>query len=139
MILLDTNVLSELMKSTPDLGVLEWMDALPAAEYAISAITKAEIQLGIALLSDGKRKTKIEQAANLMFAEFPKRCLSFDSDAAYRYGDIVANRTQIGRPISVEDAQIAAIALVHDMTIATRNTNDFESIKGLTIINPWST
>jgi len=138
MILLDLNVLSELMKSTPEARVLAWMDSLSATEVAVSAITKAEIQLGIALLPDGKRKTDLGHAAKLMFAEFSGRCLSFDSAAAFRYADIVAGRTRKGRPVCVEDAQIAAIALVHDMTIATRNTNDFELIRGLTIVNPWN-
>ena len=137
MILLDTNVLSELMKSTPETTVLQWMDALPAAAYSICAISKAEIQLGIALLPEGKRKINLEKAATLMFAEFPNRCLSFNSDAASKYADIVAGRTRIGRPVSVEDAQIAAIAITHDMPLATRNTKDFEFIDNLPLINPW--
>jgi len=137
MILLDTNVLSELMKSTPETKVLHWMDALPASEYSVCAISKAEIQLGIALLPDGKRKVDLEKAATLMFAEFPNRCLSFDSNAASQYATIVAERTRIGRPVSVEDAQIAAIAVKHGIALATRNTKDFEFIAGLTLINPW--
>lgn len=137
MILLDTNVLSELMKSAPEISVLEWLDTLPASECYISAITKAEIELGIALLPDGKRKINLKTAAGLMFDEFQGRCLSVNSTAASRYADIVAERTRIGRPVSVEDAQIAAIALSHDMSLATRNTSDFELIEGLTIINPW--
>ena len=118
--------------------LLAWMDSLSATEFAVSAITKAEIELGIALLPDGKRKTDLAHAAKLMSAEFSGRCLSFDSAAASRYADIVAGRTRKGRPVSVEDAQIAAIALVHDMTVATRNTNDFELIRGLTIVTPWN-
>ena len=138
MILLDTNVLSELMKLRPETKVLGWMDSFPATEYGVSAITKAEILLGIALLPDGKRKRDLAHAAKLMFEAFPKSCLSFDSAAASRYADIVAGRTRKGRPISVEDAQIAAIALANDMAVATRNTNDFELIRGLMIINPWN-
>ena len=137
MILLDTNVLSELMKSAPETGVLEWIDTLPASECYISAITKAEIELGIALLPDGKRKNSLKTAAGLMFDEFLDRCLSFNSTAASKYADIVADRTRIGRPISVEDAQIAAIAVTHEMLLATRNSSDFECIDGLTILNPW--
>ena len=137
MILLDTNVLSELMKSTPETRVLKWIDTFPASKCYISAITKAEIELGIALLSDGKRKNDLKTAAGLMFDEFPNSCLSFTTDAASRYADIVSRRTRIGRPVSVEDAQIAAIALSHDMSLATRNTSDFEFIEGLKIINPW--
>ena len=137
MILLDTNVLSELMKSDPEPHVLQWLDTLSPSECYLSAITKAEIELGIALLPDGKRKVDLKTAAELMFGEFPGRCLSFNSSAASRYADIVAKRIRAGRPISVEDAQIAAIAVTHNMVLATRNSNDFEGINGLTILNPW--
>jgi predicted nucleic acid-binding protein len=137
MILLDTNVLSELMKSTPERSVLEWLDTISSSKCFISAITKAEIELGIALLPEGKRKSSLLVAAKLMFDEFPDRCLSFNSIASSKYADIVARRTQTGRPVSVEDAQIAAIALTHNLSLATRNTRDFELIEGLTVINPW--
>ena len=137
MILLDTNVLSELMKLTPEKAVLQWLDTHPASEFYICAITKAEIELGIALLPNGKRKTSLETAAKLMFEEFPNRCLSFDSPAASKYALIVAGRNDIGRPVSVEDAQIAAIALTHSMLLLTRNTKDFKYIEGLTVVNPW--
>ena len=137
MILLDTNVLSELMKSAPEPHALEWLDTLSPSECYLSAITKAEIELGIALLPEGKRKVDLKTAAELMFDEFPDRCLSFNSTAASKYADIVAERTRIGRPISVEDAQIAAIAVTHEMLLATRNSSDFECIDGLTILNPW--
>ncbi len=137
MILLDTNILSELMKSTPDKAVLEWIDTHPESEFYISSITKAEIELGVALLPAGKRKTNLARASELMFAEFPERCLSFDAAAASQYAVVVADRTRIGRPISVEDAQIAAIALASGMTLATRNTGDFDFMDELTVINPW--
>lgn len=137
MILLDTNILSELMRPVPEHNVLKWLDLLPSSECYISAITKAEIELGIALLPEGKRKSSLQTAAELMFNEFPDRCLSFNSCASSKYAEIVAIRTRIGRPVSVEDAQIAAIALTHNMPLATRNTSDFEFIEGLTIINPW--
>ena len=138
MILLDTNILSELMKTAPDASVLKWMNSYPASKYYISAITKGEIELGIALLPDGKRKIGLKTGARLMFEEFPERCLAFDSAAAANYAIVVSRRTGIGRPVSVEDAQIAAIALTHNMLLATRNTKDFEGIDGLRIINPWS-
>jgi predicted nucleic acid-binding protein len=137
MIIVDTNVLSELMKSAPEHRVLEWLDTIPPSECYISAITKAEIELGIALLPDGKRKNSLNASAKLMFNEFPDRCLSFNSVSASNYAAIVAERTRIGRPISVEDAQIAAIALTHDFSLATRNTSDFEFIDGLIFFNPW--
>jgi len=137
MILLDTNILSELMKTAPEASVLQWMNAFPASEYWICAVSKAEIELGIALLPEGVRKAGLARAAGLMFAEFPNPCLPFDADAASRYAAIVAERIRIGRPVSVEDAQIAAIAVTHGLTLATRNTKDFEFIKDLTIFNPW--
>ena len=121
-----------------DAAVLKWMDSYPASKYYISAITKDEIELGIALLPDGKRKTGLKTAARLMFEEFPERCLAFDSAAAANYAVVVFRHTGIGRPVSVEDAQIAAISLTHNMLLATRNTKDFEGIDGLRIINPWS-
>ena len=137
MILLDTNVLSELMRSAPEKNVFEWINIRPVTEFYISAVTKAEIELSIALLPDGKRKKDLQAAAKLMFEEFPGRCLPFDSAAAAQYAVIVATRTRNGRPVSVEDAQIAAIAVTSGMTLATRNTDDFEFIDGLAIINPW--
>jgi len=138
MILLDTNILSELMKSVPEPGVLQWMNIYPACEYSICAISMAEIHLGISLLPNGKRKTGLVKAADLMFAEFSNPCLSFNSDAALQYASIVAKQNRIGRPISVEDAQIAAIAMTYGLTLATRNTKDFELIDNLSLINPWN-
>lgn len=137
MILLDTNVLSELMRSTPAQAVLNWLDAIPATEFYISTITKAEIELGIALLPEGKRKNALKTAAQSMLAAFQERCLSFTPASASEYATIVASRNKAGRPISVEDAQIAAIALTNNMTLATRNTDDFELINRLRVINPW--
>jgi hypothetical protein len=138
MILLDTNILSELMRTAPTQAVLGWVDATPATEFYISAITKAEIELGIALLPEGKRKNNLRTAALSMFATFQGRCLSFDPTTASEYAAIVAGRNKAGRPISVEDAQIAAIALTNDMALATRNTKDFELIDRLKLINPWT-
>lgn len=138
MILLDTNVLSELMRIAPNKAVLSWMDEQTATDLFICAVTKAEIELGIALLPEDKRKENLSVAAHEMFGEFsPDRCLSFDEMAAAKYAVLVASRTKIGRPISVEDAQIAAIALAHGLTMATRNTADFENIDDLKVISPW--
>ncbi|MFZ2854464.1 MAG: type II toxin-antitoxin system VapC family toxin [Rhodocyclaceae bacterium] len=138
MILLDTNVVSEFMRSAPAAQVIAWLDAQPEEQVWISAITCAEIALGVALLPDGQRKRGLHAAAQGMCAEeFAGRCLPFDAQAAAHYADIVAIRTGLGRPISVEDAQIAAIALTYGLTLATRNTRDFDGIAGLTLIDPW--
>ncbi|TCS98720.1 hypothetical protein EDC36_104144 [Tepidimonas ignava] len=138
--LLDTNVLSEFMRPQPAEAVVAWLDRLPADQVWISAISVAEIQLGLALIPAGKRQAALALAAQAMFAEdFAGRCLPFDERAALHYAAIVAQRTRAGRPISTEDAQIAAIALAHGLTLATRNVSDFAGIDGLAVINPWRT
>jgi predicted nucleic acid-binding protein len=136
-ILLDTNVLSELMRAEPAQAVVEWLDAQPAERLFISAITRAEIELGIQLLPDGRRRQRLQQAAERMFDELPGRCLPFDEGAASRYASIVARRTRTGRPVRVEDAQIAAVALVNGLALATRNVTDFRGIDGLEVMDPW--
>ena len=139
MILLDTNVLSELMRLSPEPKVLRWLDSRPAVDIWISAVTVAEIRLGIALLPDGQRKELLAGLAEAMFQEdFSDCCLPFDFSAAAEYASIVATRTRQGRPISVEDAQIAAIARTGDLTLVTRNTKDFSGLDGLILVNPWN-
>jgi len=138
-ILLDTNVLSELMRPMPDAKVVRWLDAWPEWEVWISAVTVAEIRLGISLLPGGKRKELLLDIAEQMFQEdFPDRCLPFDCDAAGEYALIVAARTRQGYPISVEDGQIAAIAKTAGLALATRNTKDFSGITGLKLVDPWT-
>jgi hypothetical protein len=138
-ILLDTNVLSEFMRPQPSDRVVSWLDQQPAGDVYTSAICRAEIELGLALMPEGSRRTALARAARAMFdEEFAGRCLPFDEDAARHYAGIVAARTRAGRPISVEDAQTAAIALSAQMSLATRNTTDFELIAGLEIVNPWT-
>ena len=138
MILLDTNVLSELMRPNPNDGVVEWLDALPDDDVWISAVTVGEIQLGLALLPEGRRKQILTGLAEEMLSEeFSEKCLPFDYQAAGEYAKIVASRSRQGRPITVEDAQIAAIALTADLALATQNTKDFIGIEGLKLINPW--
>jgi predicted nucleic acid-binding protein len=138
MILLDTNVVSEFMRPVPAATVLTWLDAQVADGVFVSAITRAEIELGLGLMPDGRRKSDLMAAAKTMFVEdFPGRCLPFDETAASCYATISVKRIRLGRPISVEDAQIAAIALANGLTLATRNDRDFQSIDGLTVVNPW--
>ena len=139
MILLDTNVLSELMRPTPDPHVVRWLDARPAGEVWISAVTIAEIRLGILQLPVGKKKTLLLDLAEQMFQEdFHDRCLPFDCEAAFEYAVIVDQRNRQGHPISVEDAQIAAIAKTAELSLTTRNIKDFSDIEGLTLLNPWA-
>jgi toxin FitB len=138
-ILLDTHVLSELMRPRPEPRVLEWFSAQRAqTRFVISAITQAEVLLGIALLPAGKKRSALAGVAQAMFEqEFHGLNLAFDEHAAPGYAAIVALRSSRGVPISVEDAQIAAIASHHRVPLATRNTKDFAYLPGLTLINPW--
>ena len=138
--LLDTNVLSELMRERPLAAVLDWFSQKTQAAMHTSSVTQAEILTGIALLPTGKRRTALAEAAEQMFdQDFSGQCLAFDAAAAKNYAVLVAARTRQGQAISTEDAQIAAIALANGLTVATRNTKDFENIDGLTLANPWQT
>ena len=137
MLVLDTNVLSELMKSDPATNVLTWIDDQPARSLFISTVTKAEILHGILLLPKGRRQTALASAAREMFTkDFEGRLLSFDSLAAEAYAEIVVARRHQGQPISNFDAQIAAITRSTGATLATRNTADFDNC-GVDLINPW--
>lgn len=137
MIILDTNVLSELMKPTPQVHVVEWLARQPVSSLFTSFITEAEILYGLALLPEGARKNALQQAITGMFEEdFAGRILSFDGPSAQAYARIAAGRRQLGRPISQFDALIAAIALSRGAAVATRNSNDFEGC-GIKVINPW--
>ncbi len=136
MILLDTNVLSELTKPTPSAHVVAWLnDNEP--KLALSAVTLAELRYGIARLPDGKRKSSLIRFWDTTRDRFKGRTFPFDERTAEIYGDIVAEAEKQGRRLNVADAQIAAIALAHRMSVATRNTGDFENT-GVTVINPWT-
>lgn len=138
MILLDTNVLSELMRPAPAPQVLAWLDRQEPSQVYLCATVRAEIELGIALLPDGRKRQALCSVAQSMFQEeFAGRCLPFDESAAVRYAEIVAFRLRAGRPISVEDAQIAATTLSRDLMLASRNVRDFSGIPGLRLIDPW--
>lgn len=139
-ILLDTNIVSELMRPRPEQMVIDWFANRTHELFYISAITQAEIQLGIALLPAGKRRQMLADAAAEMFAhEFAGRCLPFDASCTLHYAAIVSTRRRSGHGTSTEDALIAAIALRHGYPLATRNTKDFLHIDGLTLYNPWHT
>ncbi len=136
-VLLDTNVLSELLRPRPEASVLAWFAGRAGQDDAISSVTQAEMSLGARLLPAGKRRQQLEQALRLMFEEdFAGRVWPFDAEAAVAYADIVAKRRTLGRPISQFDAQIAAIARARHASIATRNIGDFADC-GVTLIDPW--
>lgn len=137
MIILDTNVVSELMKAAPAERVLGWIAAQPASALYTTSITEAEILHGLALLPTGKRRNALESAAEAMLREdFAGRILPFGSDAAHAYARIAADRRRASRPISHFDAQIAAIARSAGAAIATRNVTDYDRC-GVKILNPW--
>lgn len=136
--LIDTNVLSELMRDSPAPQVLDWFASQTANQMQTSAVTHAEILAGIALLPAGKRRDAMARAASQIFEEdFFGRCIDFGGQAVGHYALVRAQRQLAGRPIDTADAQIAAIALAAHLTLVTRNTKDFEGIDGLEVINPW--
>lgn len=137
MILLDTNVISELMRPAPEPMVEQWLASLPAASVFISTITEAELRYGVALLPSGKRRaTLAAEIEDMLGEEFNGRILPFDGAAAVAFAEIAIERRQAGRPISQADAQIAAIARSRGAALATRNAPDFEGC-GVEVINPW--
>ena len=135
--LLDTNVLSELLRSAPEPMVLAWLAAHPSETLFVSAVTQAEMMLGARLLPAGKRRASLEAALGAMFSEdFAGRILPFDSAVVPVYVEVVSARRAAGRPIAQFDAQIAAIALHAGAKLATRNVNDFE-LCGVSVVSPW--
>jgi predicted nucleic acid-binding protein len=137
MIVLDTNVVSELMRPEPRPGVIDWVDSQPAGDLYLTATTVAELLYGIARLPDGRRKARLaEQVEAMIDDDFDRRVLPFDLPAAPHYADIATQRELLGRPIGAADAQIAATCRSHGATLATRNVKDFDAT-GVTVVNPW--
>jgi predicted nucleic acid-binding protein len=137
MILLDTTVISEVMRSQPDEFVRRWVKSQPPKELFTTAICEAEILYGMALLPDGRRRAALERSAAAIFGEdFAGRILPFDRAAARVFAEIAARRRAAGRPIATFDAQIAAIARSHSAAVATRNVADFSDC-GIVVANPW--
>jgi hypothetical protein len=137
MIVLDTNVISELMRAEPHPAVFAWAAAQPRASLCTTSVNCAEILFGIRALPDGKRRSALADAAAMMFdIDLGGRVLSFDAAAASRYSEIVVTRRLAGTPIEAFDALIAATALVAGAAIATRDAGGFEGC-GLVLINPW--
>ena len=138
MFVLDTNVVSELMRESPEPKVLAWLDDRLTSTLFVTAVTEAEIRTGIAVLPDGERRRGLTAAAERAFGVlFAERILPFDSYAAQAYAVIAAARRTAGYPINHADCQIAAVARSLGASVATRNVNDFEGC-GIGVINPWS-
>lgn len=137
MIILDTNVVSELVRPRPEPAVLRWLDGQNALDLATTAVTSAELLVGIEMMPNGARRRGLEIAVERVVDELlAGRVLSFDVDAAPFYAEIGATRQRAGRPIDIPDAQIAAICRLHGATLATRNERDFEGT-GVGVFNPW--
>jgi hypothetical protein len=137
MIILDTNVLSELMRLAPDPRVTQWVAKQPEGELFTTSVSEAEIFYGIKLLAAGKRRESLLAAAEKTFTRFLLgRVLAFESEAARPFSRIVVQRRALGRPVRYADAQIASIASVSGATVATRDTDDFEDC-GIQVVNPW--
>ncbi|MDR0274875.1 MAG: type II toxin-antitoxin system VapC family toxin [Burkholderiaceae bacterium] len=139
MILLDTNVISELWKITPDAHVLAWIDAQAVETLYLSAVTVAELRFGLATMPAGKRRAiyqdRLEQE---VLPGFKGRVLPFDLDTSQAYAGLMAKAKAVGRAIGKEDGYIAATAFAHGLTIATRDVTPFQAA-GLHVINPWET
>jgi len=137
MIVLDTNVLSALMRRAPEAPVVAWLDRQPAESVWITSVTLFEARLGLALLPTGRRRQMLEAAfARLLKEDLENRVLDFDSAAATEAASLAAERQKAGRPVDMRDTQIAGIALARRATLATRNARHFGDLK-VRVVNPW--
>lgn len=138
MIVLDTNVLSELLRPVPDPRVEAWMAAREGADLWFTTVGEAELLYGLALLPAGRRRDALADAIEaILETDLRDRILPFDRPAALAYATIAVARRAAGRPMSLPDGQIAAIALTHGATVATRNTRDFAGC-GIAVLDPWA-
>jgi predicted nucleic acid-binding protein len=136
MIVIDTNVASELMRPSPARAVLDWVQGQDGRDLCTTAITVAEIGYGIERLPRGRRKENLKTAVAEVFGMFAEQVLPFDAAAAEQYALVVSHRDDLGLPINGFDAQIAAICRVRGAALATRNLTDFRQT-GVDCINPW--
>ncbi len=137
MIILDTNVLSALMRQVPEAPVVAWLDRQPSESVWITSITLFEARFGLALLPKGQRRKALESAfARLLEEDLEDRVLAFDSAAATEAAALAADRQRTGRPVDMRDTQIAGIALTRRATLATRNLRHFRDLK-VPVVDPW--
>lgn len=138
MIVLDTNVLSALMRHEPDPVVVTWLDTQPPDAIWTTTVTTFEIRFGLEILADGRRRTALQQAfARALEDDLDGRVLPFDQTAAEAAARIAAHQRAAGQPVEIRDVQIAGITAARKATLATRNTRHFEGT-GITLIDPWS-
>ena len=138
MIVLDTNVVSELMRPDPTSNVVDWVAGQAAPNLYLSTISEAELRYGVEILPAGERRNRLlEEVEGMLREDFAGRILPFDSAASQAYAVIAAARRAAGRPINHADCQIAAIARCRGASVATRDVDDFEG-SGIEVINPWA-
>lgn len=136
-LLLDTNVLSEVTRPLPETGVLDWLDRLDEDRTFISVVSIAEIRRGVALMAKGRKRDALaEWLARDLTARFEQRIISVEERVALTWGDLMGDAKRSGRGLSSMDGLIAATAIAHDLTLATRHIRDFEGF-GIDLINPW--
>jgi hypothetical protein len=139
MFVLDTNVVSAMMRLQVEPQVAAWIAAQPSELLFTTALSQAEILAGLAIMAEGRRRLALEAAARVMFLEdFDGRVLPFDTKAAAAYADIFAARRRAGRPSATLDLMIASVAQSHGASVVTRDTSGFEGC-GLALVNPWET
>ena len=137
MIVLDTNVLSALMRQTPDPQVIDWLDRQPRTSIWTTSITLLEVRFGLQIMAAGKRRSLLMEAFEAVLGRLGHRVIPFDVAAAQQAGDLMASRQKKGWPVELRDTMIAGIVLVQRATLATRNTAHFADIAG-SVINPWT-
>ena len=137
MIILDTNVLSALMRQTPDEHVVEWLDRQPRTSIWTTSVTVLEVRFGLQIMPAGRRRSSLIQAFEALLNNIGQRVAAFDVDAAQQAGEVMALRHKRGRPGDLRDTMVAGIVLAHCATLATRNTVDFDDL-AVSVINPWS-
>jgi predicted nucleic acid-binding protein len=136
-IVLDTNVVSDLMRLEPEPSMLAWLDGLPPESIWTTAITVFEVRMGLEILAPSRRRRQLEEAfAKTLEEDFESRVLPFDHAAGEAAGRITAERRRAGRPVEIRDVQIAGIVSVRKATLATHNTRHFEGC-GLVLVDPW--
>jgi predicted nucleic acid-binding protein len=137
MIVLDTNVLSALMRQTPEAEVVGWLDRQPRTSIWTTSVTVLEIRFGLQTLAAGKRRTFLLEAFEAVLDKIGRRVAGFDSAAALQAADLMASRHRKGRPVELRDTLIAGIVLANHATLATRNTSHFEDVSA-PLVNPWT-
>ncbi len=137
MLVLDTNVISELMRAKPEPAVIAWLDSQSPGSVWITSVTVFEVSFGLNSLPNGKRRRALQDAfANMLAEELEQHVLDFDQAAAERAGEISAELHRLGRTVEVRDVQIAGIVSVRQATLATRNVKHFQDT-GIEVVNPW--